>query len=133
MYSYCHNVLPTSSRNLFLSTNQVHLYENRLASLYRHHFYRTNIKRFSILYRGTAMWNYLPTTLTAALLPYFCLKKISKIISLTVVLSLKFYVFCTRCNQVSLCNLASLGFLVTRTYILIKSFCNVFFLCYVSD
>ena len=38
MYSYHHNLLPSSFRNLFSSSNQVHQYETRLASQYRPHF-----------------------------------------------------------------------------------------------
>ena len=52
MYSYHHNLLPSSFRNLFLSSNQVHHYETRLASQFSPHFCRTNIMQFSILYRG---------------------------------------------------------------------------------
>ena len=33
MYSYHHNLLPSSFRNLFLSSNQVHYYETRLKPL----------------------------------------------------------------------------------------------------
>ena len=51
MYSYHHNLLPSSFCNLFLSSNQVHHYETRLASQYRPRFCRTNIKQFSIHYR----------------------------------------------------------------------------------
>ena len=56
MYSCHHNLLPSSFRDLFLSSNQVHQYETRLASQYRPHFCRTNIKQFSILYRGPKIW-----------------------------------------------------------------------------
>ena len=35
MYSYHHNLLPSSFRDLFLSSNEVHQYETRLASQYR--------------------------------------------------------------------------------------------------
>ena len=38
MYSYHHNRLPSVFRHLFLSNNQVHHYETRLASHYRPHF-----------------------------------------------------------------------------------------------
>ena len=38
MYSYHHNLLPSGFRHLFLSSNQVHHYETRLASHYRPHF-----------------------------------------------------------------------------------------------
>ena len=51
-----HNHLPNSFRDLFLSNNQVHQYETRLASQYRPHFCRTNITQFSILYRGPKIW-----------------------------------------------------------------------------
>ena len=63
MYSYHHNLLPNSFHDLFLSSNQVHQYETRLASQYRLHFCRTNIKQFSILYRGPKIWNSLPVSL----------------------------------------------------------------------
>ena len=63
MYSYHHNLLPNSFHDLFLSSNQVHQYETRLASQYRPHFCRTNIKQFSILYRGPKIWNSLPVSL----------------------------------------------------------------------
>ena len=38
MHSCHHNLLPSSFRNRFLSSNQVHHYETRLACQYRHHF-----------------------------------------------------------------------------------------------
>ena len=67
MYSYHHNLLPSSFRDLFLSSNQGHQYETRLASQYRPNFCRTNIKQFSILYggpiRGPKIWNSLPVSL----------------------------------------------------------------------
>ena len=63
MYSYHHNLLPSSFRDLFLSSNQVHQYETRLASQYRLNFCRTNIKQFSILYRGPKIWNSFPISL----------------------------------------------------------------------
>ena len=66
MYSYHHNLLPCSFHNLFLSSNQVHRHETQLASQYRCGFCRTNIKQFSILYRGPTIWNSLPITLTSA-------------------------------------------------------------------
>ena len=100
-----HNLLPSSFRNLFLSSNHVHHYQTRLASQYRPHFCGTNIKHFSILFRGPTIWNSLPVILNSSS-SIFVFKKIWKIISLIVVLSLKFYVFCTLCNQVSLCNVA---------------------------
>ena len=66
MYSYHHNLLPSSFRNLFLSSNQVHHHEIRIASQYRPHFCRTKIKQFSILYGGPSIWNSLPVTLTSS-------------------------------------------------------------------
>ena len=66
MYSYHHNLLPNSFHDLFLSSNQVHQYETRLASQYRPHFCRTNIKQFSILYRGPKIWNSLPVSLISS-------------------------------------------------------------------
>ena len=66
LYSYHHNLLPSSFHDLFLSSNQVHQYETRLASQYRPHFCRTNIKQFSILYRGPKIWNSLPVSLISS-------------------------------------------------------------------
>ena len=99
MYSYHHNLLPSSFRSLFFSSNQVHHYETRLASQYSPHFCRTNIKQFSILYRGPTIWNSLPVTITTS-------SPIFVIISFIVVLLIKFYVCCTLCNQVSLRSIA---------------------------
>ena len=59
-FMYTNNLLPGSFHDLFLSSNQVHQYETRLASQYRPHFCRTNIKQFSILYQGPKIWNSLP-------------------------------------------------------------------------
>ena len=66
MYSYHHNLLPSSFHDLFLSSNQVHQYETQLASQYKPHFCRTNIKQFSILYRGPKIWNSLPISLISS-------------------------------------------------------------------
>ena len=38
----------------------------QLASQYRSHFCRTNIKQFSILYRGPKIWNWLPIALISS-------------------------------------------------------------------
>ena len=65
-YHYHHNLLPSSFRDLFLSSYPVHQYETRLASQYRPHFCRTNIKQFSILYRGPKIWNSLPVSLISS-------------------------------------------------------------------
>ena len=46
MYSYHHNLWPSSFHDLFLSSNQVHQYKTRLAPQNRPHFFRTNIKQF---------------------------------------------------------------------------------------
>ena len=69
----------SSFRNLFLSSNQVHHYETRLASQYRPHFCRTNIKQFSILYRGQTIWNSLPVTLTSSSSIFVFKKKSEKL------------------------------------------------------
>ena len=66
MYSYHHNLLPSTFRDLFLGSNQVLQYETRLASQCRPHFCRTNIKQFSILYRGPKIWNSLPISLISS-------------------------------------------------------------------
>ena len=66
MYSYHHNLLPSSFRDLFLSSNQVHQYETWLASQYRTHFCGTNIRQFSIVYRGPKILNLLPISLISS-------------------------------------------------------------------
>ena len=76
MYSYHHNLLPNSFHDLFLSSNQVHQYKTRLASQYRPHFCRKNIKQFSILYRGPKNWNSLPISLIGSPSIFVFLKKL---------------------------------------------------------
>ena len=98
MYSYHHNLLPSSLRNLFLSSNQVHHYETRLASQYRTHFCRTNITQFSILHRGNLEFC---ASYTNQLLFHICFFKKSENYLID------FYVFCTFCNQVSHCNMVT--------------------------
>ena len=69
LFIFCfshHNLLPSSFRDLFLSSNQVYQHETRLASQYRPHFCRTIIKQFSILYRGPKIWNSLPISLISS-------------------------------------------------------------------
>ena len=67
MYCYHHNLLPSSFRDLFLSSNLKSINTKiRLASQYRPHFCRSNIKQFSILYRGPKIWNSLPVSLISS-------------------------------------------------------------------
>ena len=66
MYSYHRNLMPGNFRNLVLSSYQVHHHETRLASQNRPHFYRTDIKHFSNLYRGPKIWNSLLILLTSS-------------------------------------------------------------------
>ena len=107
MYSYHHNHLHSSFRNLLLTSNQVHHYETRLGSQYRPHFCRTNIKQLSILYRGPTIWNSLPVTLTSSS-PIFIFRQNLKnwLIDSRCIAYVFNYVFCTLCNQVSLCNIS---------------------------
>ena len=68
MYSYHNNLLPSTFRDLFLSSNLKSIYTKiRLASQYRPHFCRSNIKQFNILYRGPKIWNSLPVSLISSL------------------------------------------------------------------
>ena len=67
MYCYHHNLLPSSFRDLFLSSNLKSINTKiRLASQYRPHFCRSNIKQFNILYRGPKIWNSLPVSLISS-------------------------------------------------------------------
>ena len=70
---YLTNTAPLSINSFSVATfmysyhhNQVHQYETRLVSQYRPHFCRTNIKQFSILYRGPKIWNSLPISLISS-------------------------------------------------------------------
>ena len=78
-------LLPVRFRDLFLSSNQVYQYETRLASQYRPHFCRTNIKQFSILYRGPKIWNSLPVSLISSPSIFvFCFLKIKNYLTFNV-------------------------------------------------
>ena len=62
MYSCHHNSLLNTFQCFFTTGEQFHQYNTRTASQYRSHFYRTNVKKFSILYQGPKVWNSLPVT-----------------------------------------------------------------------
>jgi len=52
--------------NLFSFTNsQIHGYCTRTANNYRVHYYRTYLKKFTIIYQGPKIWNSLPVTITS--------------------------------------------------------------------
>ena len=51
--------------NVFFTTGCQFQYNTRTAFQYRSHLCRTDIKRFSILYRGPKVWNSLPVTIVS--------------------------------------------------------------------
>ena len=91
MYSYCHNSLPSSFRNLFLSSNQVHHYETQLASQYRRHFLVEGTLRSTVSFIKDQQSGFRYLLYSPALLLYLFFFN-PKIVSLIVVLSLYFYV-----------------------------------------
>ena len=60
MFYYHYKLLPSSFLELFTKNSQIHTYGTSIASQYRSHKYRTNIKQFTILYQGPKIWNSLP-------------------------------------------------------------------------
>ena len=50
--------------SFYFINSQVHRYDTRIASNYRAHSCRTNIKEFTILYQGHRVWNCLPASIT---------------------------------------------------------------------
>ena len=60
MFCYYNNLLPP----LFFNS-QIHGYSTRTVNNYRVHYCRTNLKKFTILYQGPKIWNYLPVTITS--------------------------------------------------------------------
>jgi len=89
MYSYhLNNLLPSSCRILFLSSNRVYHYETRLASQYRPHFCRTNIKQHPL--SRTNNLEFFTNHTNHPSFHIFFKKQSEKIISLIVVQSLKF-------------------------------------------
>ena len=66
MYSYHHRLLPSPFLNLFLTSGQIHKYDSRDSAHLRPHTCRTNIKLFTILFRGLKIWNALPLLITSS-------------------------------------------------------------------
>ena len=66
MFSYHQRLLPSPFLNLFPTGGQIHNYDTRTSAHFRPHTCRTNIKQFTILYRGPKIWNALPLTITSS-------------------------------------------------------------------
>ena len=66
MFSYHHCLLPSPFLNLFLTSGQIHNYDTRTSAHFRAHTCRTNIKQFTILFRGPKIWNALPLSITSS-------------------------------------------------------------------
>ena len=59
MFCYHNEILPPVFLDLFQCNSQIHSYNTRSANNYRPHACRTNLKKFTILYRGPIIWNSL--------------------------------------------------------------------------
>ena len=66
MFSYHQRLLPSPFLNLFPTGGQIHNYDTRTSPHFRPHTCRTNIKQFTILYRGPKIWNALPLSITSS-------------------------------------------------------------------
>ena len=66
MFSFYHRLLPTAFLNLFMTSGQIHNYNTRTSAHFRPHTCRTNIKQFTILFRGPKIWNALPLSITSS-------------------------------------------------------------------
>ena len=66
MFSYHQRLLPSPFLNLFPTGGQIHNYDTRTSAHFRPHTCRTNIKQFTILYRGPKIWNALPLSITSS-------------------------------------------------------------------
>ena len=64
MFDYHNYLFPTLLLNLFVTNGQINRYCTRTASNYQMHLCRTNLKQFTILYRGPKIWNSLPVSVT---------------------------------------------------------------------
>ena len=64
MFDYHNYLFPTLLLNLFITNGQIHRYCTRGASNYQTHLCRTNLKQFTILYRGPKIWNSLSVSVT---------------------------------------------------------------------
>ena len=64
MFDYHNYLFPTLLLNLFVTNGQIHRYCTRTASNYQMHLCLTNLKQFTILYRGPKIWNSLPVSVT---------------------------------------------------------------------
>ena len=65
MFRSHNDLLPPLFLNLFMTNSQIHRYDIKTASNYRVNFCRTNIKKFTILYQGSKIWNCLPVSITS--------------------------------------------------------------------
>ena len=59
MFPYHHRLLPSPFLNLFLTSGLIHDYDTRASAHFRPHTCRTNIKKFTTLFRGPKIWNAL--------------------------------------------------------------------------
>ena len=66
MFSYHQRLLPSPFLNLFPTGGQIHNYDTRTSAHFRPHTCRTNIKQFTILYRGPKIWNALPLSIASS-------------------------------------------------------------------
>ena len=76
MYSYNNNLLPPSFSNFLLCTNQIHSYNTRGSNRFYITFCRTNIRKFSIIYKGPVFFNKLCSDIRNSLSLYSFQSKI---------------------------------------------------------
>ena len=65
IFCYHNNLLPPLFSTCCFTNSQTHGYSSRTAKNYRVHHCRTNLKNFTILYKGPKIWNSLPVQNTS--------------------------------------------------------------------
>ena len=63
MFSINNKLLPKKFQVMFHKNSAVHSYQTRQANHFRIPYFRTNIKKFTIVYQGPKLWNALPLKL----------------------------------------------------------------------
>ena len=65
IFTYEHNLLPSSFNNMFSKSSDIHSYNLGSSNQFRSEFSRTTFKKFSICCRGPLLFSTLPSSLTS--------------------------------------------------------------------
>ena len=67
MFAFKISIVPRKFENIFTRNNQIHSYNTRYANSFRLPLCRTNIRQFSVFYKGPKFFNSLSPEITQAL------------------------------------------------------------------